>query len=181
VATYQIRQFGDPVLKQRAKDVEDVDGTLARTIDAMYETMYEAEGGGLAAPQVGIGRRFFVFKTDDGPQVAINPEIVASSGEIEWTEGCLSIPGIGFEIVRPELVTLRAVDVDGNEVLIEADDYLGRMFQHEIDHLDGILIVDKMTPADRKQWAALLKEMEEDFKANRKPKRRPLPRPVTPQ
>ena len=65
--TYSIRQFGDPVLKQRAKDVEDVDGTLARTIDAMYDTMYEAEGGGLAAPQVGIGRRFFVYKTDDGP------------------------------------------------------------------------------------------------------------------
>ena len=171
MATYQIRQFGDPVLKQRAKDVEDVDGTLARTIDAMYETMYEAEGGGLAAPQVGIGRRFFVFKTEDGPQVAINPENVASSGEIEWTEGCLSIPGIGFEIVRPELVTLRAVDVDGNEVLIEADDYLGRMFQHEIDHLDGILAIDRVDPDERKKALKAIRDQEMSLVAEGVPAR----------
>jgi peptide deformylase len=160
VPTYQIRQFGDPVLKQRAKDVEDVDGTLARTIDAMYETMYDAEGGGLAAPQVGIGRRFFVYKTDEGPQVAINPEIVDSSGEVEWTEGCLSIPGIGFEIVRPEFVTLRAIDVDGNEIYIDADDYQGRMFQHEIDHLDGILAIDRVDPDERKKALKAIRDQE---------------------
>jgi peptide deformylase len=160
VPTYQIRQFGDPVLKQRAKEVADVDGTLARTIDAMYETMYEADGGGLAAPQVGIGRRFFVYKTDDGPQVAINPEIVDSSGEIEWTEGCLSIPGIGFEIVRPELVTLKALDLDGNEIFIEADDYMGRMFQHEIDHLDGILAIDRVDPDERKKALKAMRDRE---------------------
>ncbi|HEY3724392.1 MAG TPA: peptide deformylase [Acidimicrobiia bacterium] len=171
MATYQIRQFGDPVLKQRAKDVEDVDGTLARTIDAMYETMYEADGGGLAAPQVGIGRRFFVFKTDDGPQVAINPEIVESSGETEWTEGCLSIPGIGFEIVRPELVTLRAVDVGGNEILIEADDYLGRMFQHEIDHLDGILAIDRVDPDERKKALRAIRDQEMSLAAEGVPAR----------
>jgi peptide deformylase len=160
VPTYQIRQFGDPVLKQRAKDVADVDGTLARTIDAMYETMYEADGGGLAAPQVGIGRRFFVYKTDDGPQVAINPEIVDSSGEVEWTEGCLSIPGIGFEIVRPEFVTLRALDVQGNEIFIDADDYTGRMFQHEIDHLDGILAIDRVDPDERKKALKVMRDRE---------------------
>jgi len=160
VPTYSIRQFGDPVLKQRAKDVEGVDGTLARTIDAMYDTMYEAEGGGLAAPQVGIGRRFFVYKTDEGPQVAINPEIVDSSGEVEWTEGCLSIPGVGFEIVRPELVTLRAIDLDGNEILIEADDYMGRMFQHEIDHLDGILAIDRVDPDERKKALRAIRDRE---------------------
>jgi peptide deformylase len=148
------------VLKQRARDVVDVDGTLARTIDAMYETMYDAEGGGLAAPQVGIGRRFFVYKTDEGPQVAINPEIVDSTGEVEWTEGCLSIPGLGFEIVRPELVTLRAVDLDGNEVLIEADDYMGRMFQHERDHLDGILAIDRVDPDQRKKALKALRDQE---------------------
>ena len=149
VPSYQIRLFGDPVLKQHAKDVADVDGTLARTIDAMYETMYDADGGGLAAPQVGIGRRFFVYKTEDGPQVAINPEIVDSSGELEWIEGCLSIPGIGFEIVRPELVTLKAFDLDGNEIFIEADDYMGRMFQHEIDHLNGVLFIDHLSKLKR--------------------------------
>jgi peptide deformylase len=163
VSTYEIRQFGDPVLKQRAKDVENVDGAFARTVEAMYETMFDAEGGGLAAPQVGIGRRFFVYKTDDGPRVAINPEIVDSSGELEWTEGCLSIPGVGFDIVRPEIVTLRAVDLAGDEVLIEADDYLGRMFQHEIDHLDGILAIDRLDPDERKKALRRLRDRQLDL------------------
>jgi peptide deformylase len=166
VATYEIRQFGDPVLKQRSKDVENVDGALARTVEAMYETMFDAEGGGLAAPQVGIGRRFFVLKTEDGPKVAINPEIVEASGELEWTEGCLSIPGVGFDIVRPELVTLRAVDLDGNELLIEADDYLGRMFQHEIDHLDGILAIDRLDPDARKQALRELRDRQLNLAAD---------------
>jgi peptide deformylase len=160
VASYSIRQFGDPVLKQRSKDVEDVDGQFARTVEAMYQTMFDAEGGGLAAPQVGIGRRFFVYKTDDGPQVAINPEIVDSEGEVEWNEGCLSIPGLGFDIVRPEIVTLKALDLDGNEVLIEADDYMGRMFQHEIDHLDGILAIDRVDPDERKKALKALREQQ---------------------
>jgi peptide deformylase len=160
VPSYSIRQFGDPVLKQRSKDVEDVDGQFARTVEAMYQTMFDAEGGGLAAPQVGIGRRFFVYKTDDGPQVAINPEIVDSEGEVEWNEGCLSIPGLGFDIVRPEIVTLKALDLDGNEVLIEADDYLGRMFQHEIDHLDGILAIDRVDPDERKKALKALREQQ---------------------
>jgi peptide deformylase len=163
VATYEIRQLGDPVLKQRSKDVDNLDGNFARTVEAMYETMYDAEGGGLAAPQVGIGRRFFVFKTEDGPQVAINPEVVEASGEEEWTEGCLSIPGIGFEIVRPALVTLRATDLDGNELLVEADDYLGRMFQHEIDHLDGILAIDRVDPDERKKALRAIRERELDL------------------
>ena len=163
MATYEIRQFGDPVLKVRAKDVENVDGAFARTVEAMYDTMFEAEGGGLAAPQVGIGRRFFVYKTEEGPQVAINPEIVESSGEAEWTEGCLSIPGVGFEIVRPEIVTLRAFDLDGNEVLIEADDYVGRMFQHEIDHLDGILAIDRLDPDERKQALRQIRDRQLDL------------------
>jgi peptide deformylase len=172
VATYEIRQFGDPVLKQRSKDVENVDGNFARTVEAMYETMYDAEGGGLAAPQVGIGRRFFVYKTEDGPQVAINPEVVDSSGEEEWTEGCLSIPGIGFEIVRPALVTLRATDLDGNEILIEADDYLGRMFQHEIDHLDGILAIDRLDPDERKKALRALRDREMDLAVDGAPAHR---------
>jgi peptide deformylase len=160
VASYSIRQFGDPVLKQRSKAVEDLDGQFARTVEAMYQTMFDADGGGLAAPQVGIGRRFFVYKTDDGPKVAINPEIVDSQGEIEWTEGCLSIPGLGFEIVRPEIVTLKALDLDGNEILIEVDDYLGRMFQHEIDHLDGILAIDRVDPDERKKALKALREQQ---------------------
>jgi peptide deformylase len=160
VATFSIRQFGDPVLKQHSKPVEDIDGALARSVEAMYETMFEAAGGGLAAPQVGIGRRFFVYNTEDGPKVAINPEIVEERGEAAWDEGCLSIPGLTFEIVRPEIVTLRALDLDGNEILVEADDYQGRMFQHEIDHLDGILAIDRVEKDVRKKALKALRERD---------------------
>jgi peptide deformylase len=160
MATYSIRQIGDPVLRQRADDVTDIDGKLAADAHTMIETMYAAPGGGLAATQVGITKRYFVFDTDDGPKVAINPEIVEERGECEWTEGCLSIPDVGFTIVRPEVVTLRALDLDGNEFLMEADDYIGRMFQHELDHLDGVLAIDRVDKAQRKRILRLLHDRE---------------------
>lgn len=158
MSTFTIRTFGDPVLKQRAKEVEELDGTLASTFDAMVDTMIEAVGGGLAAPQVGIGRRFFVYSTEDGPRIAINPEIVDTSGEVQVEEGCLSIPGLAFDVVRFEVVTLRALDLDGTEYVVEADDYEARMFQHEIDHLDGILAVDRLDPDARKQALKQIRE-----------------------
>jgi peptide deformylase len=160
VRPYVIRQLGDPVLRRRAREVADLDGALARTVDAMVATMLDADGGGLAAPQVGIGRRFFVYRTDDGPAVAINPEIVETHGQTSFAEGCLSIPGLTFELVRPERVTLRALDLDGREVVIEADDYLGRMFQHEIDHLDGILAIDRLEPEERRRALRRLAEAD---------------------
>jgi peptide deformylase len=158
MATFEIRTFGDPVLKQRAKEVEQLDASLASTYDAMVDTMIEAVGGGLAAPQVGIGRRFFVYQTEDGPRIAINPEIVDSSGETAVEEGCLSIPGVSFEVVRSELVTLRALDLSGKEYLVEADGYEARMFQHEIDHLDGVLAIDRADPDARKAALKVLRE-----------------------
>src|SRR5690348_2370590 len=115
MATYTIRTFGDPVLKQRAREVEELDGALARLVDTMYETMYEASGVGLAAPQVGVQRRIFTYDVGEGPEVLVNPEIVASSGDWSFEEGCLSIPGLAFEIVRPKIVTVRGLDLDGNE------------------------------------------------------------------
>ena len=160
MATYSIRQIGDPVLRQRADDVTDIDGSLADNAHTMIETMYAAPGGGLAATQVGITKRYFVFDTDDGPKVAINPEIVEERGECEWIEGCLSIPDVGFTIVRPEVVTMRALDLDGNEFLMEADDYIGRMFQHELDHLDGVLAIDRVDKAQRKRILRLLQDRE---------------------
>lgn len=155
-----IRRIGDPVLRRRAREVTDLDGGLARTVDAMVSTMLDADGGGLAAPQVGIARRFFVYRTDDGPRVAINPEIVETVGTCVFSEGCLSIPGLAFDLVRPERVTLRALDLDGREVVVEADDYLGRMFQHEIDHLDGILAIDRLEPDERRRALRRLAEAE---------------------
>src|SRR5262245_39434987 len=116
--------FGDPVLKQRAHDVTEIDGALVKIVDAMFDEMYEAQGLGLAAPQVAVAKRLFTYDIDDEPRVLVNPEVVESSGEWTYDEGCLSVPGMHFEIVRPKQVTVHALDLDGNEVLIEADELL---------------------------------------------------------
>ncbi len=158
MATHQIRVFGDPVLKRPAAPVTDVDGALAKLVDAMYDTMYDAPGVGLAAPQVGVQRRFFVYDIGEGPHVLLNPEVVESSGEWVYEEGCLSLPGLAFEMVRPKLVTVKAHDLDGNDVTIEGDELLGRVFQHEIDHLDGVLMLDRLDKAQRKQALRELRE-----------------------
>jgi peptide deformylase len=160
VATYVIRKFGDPVLKQRSRAVEEIDGALARLVDTMYDTMYDASGVGLAAPQVGVQRRLFTYDVGEGPEVLINPEIVESSGEWAFEEGCLSIPGYAFEVVRPRVVTVRGLDLEGNERTFEADDYLGRVMQHELDHLDGVLMLDRLDPDVRKQALRLMRERE---------------------
>jgi len=160
VVSYTIRLFGDPVLKQRAKDVTEIDGDLVRVIDTMFETMYEAHGVGLAAPQVGIQKRFFTYDVDDEPGVLINPEIVDGSGEWVYDEGCLSVPGLHFEIVRPNLVTVRGLGLDGNEVIVEADELMGRMLQHEIDHLDGVLLLDRLDPEVRREALRELRQRD---------------------
>ncbi len=158
MASYPIRVFGDPVLKRPARDVTDIDGTFAKLVDAMFTTMYDAPGVGLAAPQVGVQQRFFVYDIGDDPQVLINPEIVESDGEWTYEEGCLSIPGLTVEIVRPKLVTVHGVDLDGNPMVLQGDELLGRVFLHEIDHLDGVLMLDRLDSNTRKaalrEWRA---------------------------
>jgi peptide deformylase len=151
VVAYTIRTFGDPVLKQRARDVTDIDADLARVVHTMVDTMYEANGVGLAAPQVGIQKRFFTYDVGEGPGVLINPEIVDAHGEWTYEEGCLSVPGLHFEIVRPKVVTVRGLDVDGEEVVIEGDELMGRLLLHEIDHLDGVLLLERLEPDVRKE------------------------------
>lgn len=155
---YVVRTYGDPVLRQVAKPIENVDDALVRLVDDMVETMYEAEGVGLAAPQVGIQRRLFVYELDDGPKAIVNPEIVESSGELYHDEACLSIPGLRIGIVRPATVLLKGFDLDGNELTIEADDFMGRMFQHEVDHLDGVLMVERLDDEMRKQALRVLRD-----------------------
>jgi peptide deformylase len=155
-----IRTFGDPVLKQRAREVTEFDGDLARLVETMYETMYEAVGVGLAAPQVGMQKRIFTYDVGDGPRVMINPVVVESAGEWVYEEGCLSVPGLHFEVVRPQQVTVRGIDLDGREVTIEDDDFLGRVFLHEIDHLDGLLVLDRVDPAVRKQALRAMRDRE---------------------
>ncbi len=146
MSVQSIRIIGDPVLTQRAADVDDVDGRMVRLVQDMFVTMYEAPGVGLAAPQIGVQKRFFVYDHDDRPGVVINPVIVESRGEAEFVEGCLSIPGLSFEIVRPSEIHVRGFDLDGNELDLELDDFAARVFQHEIDHLDGVLMESLLTP-----------------------------------
>jgi peptide deformylase len=157
VATYPIRLFGDPVLRQRASEVREVDGALARLAEDMIETMYAAPGVGLAAPQVGVQRRMFVYDVGEGPGVVVNPEIVDQDGEWSYHEGCLSIPDLAFDIVRPKQVHLVGIDLDGKPLDIEADELLARCFLHEIDHLDGVLLTERLDPERRREAMRVLR------------------------
>jgi peptide deformylase len=159
MAPYTIRLVGDPVLRQRAAEVTTIDGRLAKLAEDMVTTMYEAPGMGLAAPQVGVEKRLFVYDVGDGPHTIVNPQIVESAGEWSYEEGCLSVPGLSWEIIRPKEVHLTGVDLDGNEVSIEADELTARCFQHELDHLDGVLLLERLDADARKQALRTIREM----------------------
>ena len=160
--SYDIRTFGDPVLKTCAAEITNIDSKLIKLTDEMFEVMYQAPGIGLAAPQIGVQKQLFVYDVDDEPQVLINPKIVESSGEWVYDEGCLSIPGLYVEMLRPKLVLVEATNLDGNTIQIEADELLARLFQHEIDHLQGVLMFERMTPDQRKQALAEYRRREEN-------------------
>lgn len=157
-APYEIRIFGDPVLRKRADEIDDVDDRLVRLVEDMVQTMYDAPGVGLAAPQIGVEKRLFVYDIGDGPEAIINPVISESDGEWVFEEGCLSVPGLSWEIVRPKQVHLTGYDLDGNEVSFEADEYLARVFQHELDHLDGVLLIERLDDDTRKDAMRTLRE-----------------------
>ncbi len=158
-APYDIRIIGDPVLRRRAADITNVDDTLVRIADGMLETMYDAQGVGLAAPQIGVQKRLFVWDVGDGPRIIVNPEIIESDGEWVFDEGCLSVPGLSWEIVRPKQVHVVGRDLDGNEVSVEADELEARLFQHELDHLDGTLLIERLDDERRKAALRTLREM----------------------
>ncbi len=158
-APYDIRIIGDPVLRRRAADITNVDATLVRIADGMLETMYDAQGVGLAAPQIGVQKRLFVWDVGDGPRIIVNPEIIESDGEWVFDEGCLSVPGLSWEIVRPKQVHVVGRDLDGNEVSVEADELEARLFQHELDHLDGTLLIERLDNERRKAALRTLREM----------------------
>ncbi|HET7651850.1 MAG TPA: peptide deformylase [Acidimicrobiales bacterium] len=162
MSQYSIRTYGDPVLKQRATEVTDVDGKLAALVEGMIETMYAAPGAGLAAPQVGVQKRFFVYDANDdtGAHVLINPVISEARGEWEYEEGCLSVPGLYFPIVRPKEVHVTGYDLDGNEISIEADEFAARLFQHELDHLEGRLLLELLDDEQRKTALRTLRDRE---------------------
>jgi len=158
---YSIRLLGDPVLKQRAAEIDDVDGGLARLAEDMVLTLHAAAGLGLAAPQVGVQKRLFVYDLHDGegPKTIVNPVVSEHRGEWTYEEGCLSVPGLAWEIVRPKEVHLTGYDLDGNEVSVEADEIVARLFQHELDHLDGVLLLERLDPDTRKDALRTLREI----------------------
>lgn len=143
MAIRKIRVDGDEVLRKTCKPIEKMTPRLQTLIDDMFDTMYEANGVGLAAPQVGILKRIVVIDVCDGDAYClINPEIVSSDGEQEGDEGCLSLPGLVGTVIRPNHVICKALDQDMNEITVEGEGLLARAICHELDHLDGVLYKD---------------------------------------
>lgn len=151
MAIYPIRTFGDPVLNTPAETVDEITSSIERLIDDMFETMYDAPGVGLAAPQIGISKRIFVADIGGNPFVMINPEVVETGDIWEWDEGCLSVPGRFWPIERPAYAKATGIGVDGNPITVEGDELLGRVLQHEIDHLDGMLLLARLPRRLRRQ------------------------------
>jgi len=145
MALLKIRKIGDPVLRSKAKKIDEVNKKTNDLIDNMFETMYAEEGVGLAAPQVGMLKRIAVVDIrEENKIVLINPEIIEEEGKAIMEEGCLSIPGEIGDVIRAEKIKVRSLDREGNEVEFEAEGFEARAIQHEIDHLDGVLFVDKI-------------------------------------
>ncbi|WP_346912753.1 peptide deformylase [Clostridium sp.] len=143
MALRNIRVNEDPILRKISKVVKNIDERTQILIDDMLDTMYEANGIGLAAPQVGILKRVVVIDIGDGPIILINPEVVEANGEGKEIEGCLSVPGQQGYVIRPKYVKVKAEDRDGNSIEIHGEDLLAKALCHEIDHLNGILYTDK--------------------------------------
>ena len=162
-AMAHIRQFGDPILRMKTRPVDRFDGALREEIERMGRLMNDAIGVGLAAPQAGTTHRLLVYRTEpDSPvQALVNPEIEWTSKDKEWgEEGCLSLPGVHVEVERPIHILVRAQDAHGDEVSVEASGFEARVIQHEVDHLDGVLILDRTTRDQRKEAVKALRERE---------------------
>ncbi|MGA2122899.1 MAG: peptide deformylase [Acidimicrobiales bacterium] len=153
-----IRTYGDPVLNTPTTNVEVIDAKIAALCESMIETMHDAPGVGLAANQIGVQKRLFVWDKGEGPHVVINPVIIETSGEWVYEEGCLSVPGLSWDIVRPNQVHLKGFDLDGNELDIETEEYQGRIFQHECDHLDGVLLVERLSEDQKRDAKKYLRK-----------------------
>ncbi|MDD2751694.1 MAG: peptide deformylase [Candidatus Omnitrophica bacterium] len=158
--TLKIRICGDPVLSEVAKPVLKITANHREILSTMSRLMYEVSGVGLAAVQVGIPEAFFVADVGSGLYKLVNPRIIKQEGIQVMEEGCLSVPGVSVEVKRAKKITLEALDESGKPVLIEAEDLLARVFQHEIDHLNGMLILDHVPELERQK----LKKKMENFK-----------------
>lgn len=144
MALREIRLEDDPILRKKSKRIDDVTERMQILLEDMVDTMNEADGIGLAAPQIGVLRRAIVIDIGEGPMKMINPEILEIEGQAIDVEGCLSVPGRSGTVSRPEWIKIKYLDVDGEESTLEGDGLLARAICHEIDHLDGILYIDKI-------------------------------------
>jgi peptide deformylase len=161
VSVLRIRKLGDPVLREKARPVERFDGSLRRLVDDMFETMYAAPGVGLAAPQVGVSLRFFVYDDGEGNKGFVaNPELSDLEDEETRDEGCLSIPGPFYPAVRSLRATVRGLDVEGRPLELRGEGLRARIFQHETDHTQGVLYIDRLPPEGRREVMRMLREHE---------------------
>ena len=144
MALRQIRVYGDDILTKKCREVKEMTPRLKELIDDMLETMYDAEGVGLAAPQVGVLRRIVVIDVGEGPIVLVNPRIIEQDGEQEGMEGCLSVPGKIGQVTRPNHVIVEGLDADMNPVRVEGEELLARALCHELDHLEGVVYTSKV-------------------------------------
>jgi peptide deformylase len=168
VSVLDIHVLGDPILREVTTPVVTVDDELRRLIDDMFETMYVANGVGLAAPQVGRRERLAVLDVGGGPIAVINPQIVAASGKQRAEEGCLSIPEIFGDVERAMHVTVRALDAQGDPFELEGSELLARCLQHEIDHLHGKLFLDYLSVLKRRSAMSQWDRLKKDFPGNRR-------------
>jgi peptide deformylase len=163
MAILPVRIYGDAVLRETARPLASIDGTISTLAANMFATLKRYQGLGLAAPQVGLAVRLFIMDASEvagvgEPTVFINPEIIGTNGEAIYQEGCLSFPGVYFDVRRPRQIGVRYLDLDGREHTIEDNGVLGRIILHEYDHLEGRLFVDTLTEQDRRNVEAAMRE-----------------------
>ena len=169
MAKLKIMKYGSDVLREVAQPVEEITDEVRRLAENMLDTMYNSDGVGLAAPQVGVSRRIIVidvgpYDPSCDPVALINPEIVRQEGQVDAEEGCLSLPDIRGDVKRAETVTVEALSLDGEKVRTEAVDFLARALQHEIDHLNGILFIDHLGRLKRQLIKKQLRQIEKESK-----------------
>ncbi len=161
MAILKLQKYGSPILREKALPVNKINEEIKELIQNMIETMYAEGGVGLAAPQVGVSKRIIVIDSEEkGVIVLINPVIIKREGELKEEEGCLSIPGIYSTVRRSSLITVEAMDINGKKFQITQEGFLAIVLQHEIDHLDGYLFIDRLSPAKRIILKEQLKNIE---------------------
>lgn len=171
MATKEIIIYPDPVLRKKSEPVEKIDHDIEQLIEDMTETMYASRGIGLAAIQIGVLKRVILVNVGEGLVVLVNPEILEAEGETRMEEGCLCLPGVMVEVKRSEKINVRGLNRNGEEIDVQADGLLARALQHEIDHLEGVLIIDKISKIKRELVTSKLKREAKERTAAKRSRR----------